>query len=186
MSVISSGSSRAICSVGSSRISSSEARSMTRTSQAFASSSRERSRRASAAPQGCHEATFKRCTGRPRWLGRSYPGRTTGPVQRSSPVLISIEEGASGCSRPWARWLRAGRARRRGRKGPGRGPDERRRRAAVRLLGHGRLRARGGPGAGARGERRGARGPSARGRALRPGRPCASRPAPRCRPAQPP
>ena len=47
MSLISSGSSRAIRSVGSSRISSSEARSMSRTSQALASSSRDRSRRAS-------------------------------------------------------------------------------------------------------------------------------------------
>src|SRR6185503_9281730 len=46
MSLISSGSSRAIWSVGSSLISSSEARSIKRTSQALASSSRERSRRA--------------------------------------------------------------------------------------------------------------------------------------------
>ena len=45
-SLISSGSSRAICSVGSSRISSSDARSIRRTSHALASSSRERSRRA--------------------------------------------------------------------------------------------------------------------------------------------
>ena len=46
MPLISSGSSRAICSVGSSLISSSEARSISRTSHALASSSRERSRRA--------------------------------------------------------------------------------------------------------------------------------------------
>src|SRR5215213_4467579 len=46
MSLIRSGSSRAICSVGSSLISSSDARSISRTSHALASSSRERSRRA--------------------------------------------------------------------------------------------------------------------------------------------
>ena len=52
MSAISSGSSRAIRSVGSSRISSSEARSISWTSQALASSSRERSRRASGPRMG--------------------------------------------------------------------------------------------------------------------------------------
>src|SRR5829696_3951205 len=52
MSLISSGSSRAIRSVGRSRISSSDARSISLTSHAFASSSRERSRRASGPRMG--------------------------------------------------------------------------------------------------------------------------------------
>ena len=61
MSLISSGSSRAMRSVGSSRISSSDARSINRTSQALASSSRDRSRRARGPRMGVI------------WRHRSYP-----------------------------------------------------------------------------------------------------------------
>ena len=97
MSLISSGSSRAIRSVGRSRISSSEARSISRTRKAFASSSLERSTRARGPRMG---VMGRRSVRLPNVLG----GNTILPPKTAEPGRNLHRTAPRANARPWKDW----------------------------------------------------------------------------------